>query len=223
MPFPVVWSERPEPNASGLKDCTYSAGLTALVYGDKVSYPLGIYTVAEREALERSDDQPNETGASLDDLILAVKRRYAITLTKNAPSSLSTWLAKDDIALVVQGLMGNLSTEGGLRRWDPSFTGAHSVCVVNLPGDRYIWLDPLAPNKFAGDVVVKRQILRFAEGLGGSIAVRSSQFDPTIYTKAQYDAVVKQRDTALATLADTKVQLDVANRRITAAKTALGA
>jgi hypothetical protein len=216
MPFPVVWSERPEPNASALKDCAYSAGLTALVYGDKVSYPLGIYTVAEREALERSDDQPNETGASLDDLIVAIKRRYGITLTKNGPATLSAWLDKDDIALVVTGKMGNLAAGGELRRWDPTFTGPHAVCVVNLPGNRYIWLDPLAPNKFAGDVVTKQQIVRFSAGLAGSIAVRRSQFDPTIYTKAQYDAVV-------AALADTKTQLDAANRRIASAKIALGA
>ena len=227
MPFPVVWSERPEPNASGLKDCTYSAGLTALVYGDKVVYPKGIYTVAEREALERSDNQPDETGASLSDLIVAIRRRYGITLTQNSPASLSAWLDKDDIALVVQGKMGNLGST--LRRWDPSFTGGHSVCVVNLPGDRYIWLDPLAPNKFAGDVVKKSQIMRFSTGLGGSITVRRSQFDPTNRTQAEYDAVVaqvaamtKQRDEAIAALAPTKVALDAAYARINAAKAALG-
>lgn len=222
MPFPVVWSERPEPNASGLKDCTYSSGLMALVFGDFTSFPLGIYTTAEREALERSDDQPNETGASLDDLILAVKRRYRLTLTKNAPAALSGLLDKNDIAMVVQGKMGNLPAGHTLRRWDPGFTGGHAIAIVNLPGDRYIWLDPLAPNKYAGDIVAKATIVRFATGLGGSIVVREGLFSPAIYTKAQYDAVAKQRDDALAALAPSRAELDAANAKIAAAKVALG-
>jgi hypothetical protein len=98
MPMPVVWSERPEPNACSLKDCTYSSGLMGLIWGNFTAFPLGIYTVAEREALERSDDQPNETGASLDDLILAVQRRYGLALVKSRPDLLAPLLERADLA-----------------------------------------------------------------------------------------------------------------------------
>jgi hypothetical protein len=188
---PLVWSERPEPNASGLKDCTYSAGLSALIYGGHTAFPLGIYTVAEREALERSDAQPNETGASLSDLIVAVKARYHLTLTQNAANTLPVHLARTNVALVVQGKMGNFPVGSDIRRWDPDFTGAHCVCVVALGGDRFRWLDPLAPMKFAGDVVSDLMVKKFAIGSGRSIVVKLDQFVPVkVYTQAQLDVAV---------------------------------
>lgn len=84
----TVWSERDEPNAAGWRDCSYAAALMALVAGGFSAFPEGIYTVAEREALERSDDKPDEIGAGAEDITTAVQRRYGLTLrTTDQPLS----------------------------------------------------------------------------------------------------------------------------------------
>ena len=227
MTTTLNWSERPEPNAASLRDCTYAAGLTATVYGGWTKYPLGIYTVAEREALERSDDQANETGASLSDLKVALHRRYGIDRTLNSAASLSALLDKPGIGLVVQGKMGNLAAGGSLRRWDPGYTGGHAVFVFRTSAATYRWLDPLAPMKFAGDNVSKTQIIRFAEGLGGSMTFKSEEFAPIVvapptYTQAQMDAVTAQRDSALVAKATAEAELTKATARLAAIRAAGG-
>ena len=238
------WSERPEPNASGLRDCTYAAGLTGMVYAGFTAFAKGIYSVAEREALERSDDQKDETGASLVDLKVAIKRRYGKDVTIHAASALSDLLDRvEAIGYVIQGKTGNFPVGHTLRRWDPGFTGGHAVFVQLLGGGKYRWFDPEAPMKFSGDIVTKAQVLTYAKGLGGSIHFRADEFAPpvvkppvvvpppapTTYTKAEYDAVVAERDTvrhdlqvSSVALAATKGAQAAAEARIAAAKTALG-
>lgn len=209
MTTPVVWSERPEPNAQSLKDCTYSSGLMGMVYADFAPFPLGAYTVAEREALERSDDQPDETGASLSDLCTAIKRRYGKTVTQNAPAALPGLLATKGIALAVQGVMGNLAADNRLRRWDPSFTGGHCVCVVPLGDGKALWLDPLAPNKYAGDTILVSTILdHYAQGSGASVTFKAGAFAPVkVYSQADMDKVQAALAAALARIAAAKAAL----------------
>jgi hypothetical protein len=165
----LVWSERVEPGGGGYKDCTYSSALSLLVFAGKKSFPLGIYTVAEREALERSDDQPDETGASQVDITTACKRRYRVTL-RTVPTSLATALTKVGTGLTVAGRNGNLPAGHTLRRWQPGFIGGHCVCIIPLGNGRSRWLDPLAPNKYAGDIVNNSTILQWA--YGGSANMR---------------------------------------------------
>lgn len=244
----LVWSERPEPNASGLRDCTYSAGLMGMVHGGWTAFPKGIYTVAEREALERSDDQPNETGASLDDLILALKRRYKVTKTKNSAAALPGLLTKKGIGLVVQGKNGNLPSGHVLRRWDPGFTGGHAVYVVPDGTGFVQWLDPEATNKYKGDRVAVAVVLKWAAGLGGSITFKNDEFKPVVVTppqppvtptsitltpaelQAKLDAAMTagaaSRDAEVATLNgkinSLTTQLAAAEGKIAAIRTALG-
>jgi len=226
MPTPVVWSERPEPNASGLKDCTYSAGLQALVHGGKVDYALGIYTVAEREALERSDDQPNETGASLSDLIVAVKRRYNVDWVKRRVELLAQHHARVDLAFVIQGVNGNLPASHPQRRWNPTYTGGHCVTIVPKgDGTHVLWLDPLAPNKFAGDTVLWTTVMRWIGTMPSQITVRKDAYAPPapkVYTQAEMDAVTAQLAACRTALAKVTADLAAANARIAAARTALG-
>lgn len=176
--IPLVWSERPEPNAASLKDCAYSAMLMALVFGGFTKYPFGIYSVAEREELERSDDQPDETGASLGDLVVAVRRRYGLTVKINA-GGLAGLLATPGIALVVAGSLGTLPVGSKLRRWQPGYVGGHAITAITRGDGTVLWLDPLATNKYPGDSALTSDVLAFARGWGGSITVRRDQFAPT--------------------------------------------
>jgi len=178
MPTPTVWSEAPEPHAPTLRDCSYSAVLMDLLYAGFTAFPLGAYTVAEREALERSDDQPNETGASLDDLITAVHRRYGKTLTKTMPGELNALLGKTGIAFVIQGSYGNLPAGHPQRRWDPHFTGPHALTVIPGGPGLNLWLDPEAPMHFAGDHVTDAVVQAFAKGSGQMIVLAKDVFAP---------------------------------------------
>ncbi len=191
MPTPVVWSERPEPYAPGLRDCAYSSVLMCLVHGGWVRYPLGIYTAQEREALERSDNQPDETGADIPDLIVAVRRRYGLTITESRSEGLTAALATTGIALAIQGRLSNLPAGHAQRRWDPDFTGSHMVCVLTGGAGRNVWLDPLAPNKFAGDMVADSVVMTYARGLGDYIPVRRGALSPLEYTREQMEAAVE--------------------------------
>lgn len=205
-----VWSERPEPNAPGLRDCTYSAGLTGLVFAGFDKFPKGAFTVDEREALERSDDQPNETGASLDDLILAIKRRYDITLKKSLIQYLAQHKARADLGFVIQGANGNLPYGHTLRRWDKNFTGGHAV-FINPSGDGSTvhWYDPEAPMGFAGDIVNWATVTKWIGNAPYFISLRDNQFyvappappvppaPPATYTEAEYKAAITARDEAI--------------------------
>ena len=175
-PAVKVWSERNDPFATGWKDCTYSAGLMALIWGGWFRFPLGVYTVGEREALERSDNRPDETGATLDDLRAAVARRYKLTLPKPKHiDALASQLDTPGLAIIVQGSNGNLPPKHPLRRWDPSSTVCHAVTVLTTTAGLR-WLDPESPMGRRAAVVSRATVLKWATGYGDSIIVRRLQY-----------------------------------------------
>lgn len=161
---PVVWSERDEPNGAPWRDCTYSAGLMALVHAGELDYPLGIYTVAERQALERADSRPDETGANAGNLDEAIRVRYNRTL-RRATLPLAQLLQVPNLAVIVPGSLGAFPAGHMLRRWDPAFTGGHRLTILTGPGGPVVrWLDPLAPWKFEGDEVYATDVVKFNAG-----------------------------------------------------------
>jgi hypothetical protein len=216
----LVWSEKPDPD--GVTDCTYSSGLMGLVFAGKTDYEHGIYTSAERDALERSDTQPDHTGASLDDVCYAIKSRYGLTVTKSAPAALPGLLKRTGIALAVQGINGNVSPTSHVRRWQPAYTGGHCVCVIPLGDGNVWWLDPLAPNKWTGEQMLASTVIAWAEGSGASVVFTADEFAPKLYTQAEMDKVLDQLAKAQADLAACRTALAAANARIDAAKAALG-
>jgi hypothetical protein len=239
MATTLVWSERVDPNAPGgaWRDCTYSAGLTALVFGGFTKFPLGIYTVAEREALERSDTQPNETGASLDDLILAVHNRYKIDWHKSGIALLAQHHKRLDLGFILQGSPGNLPAGHPLRIYDPGFTGGHAV-FANPTGDgtHVHWFDPEAPNKAAPLTTDWATVMKWIGAFPYYIVVREDDYAPVIvvppappapvtFTQTQVDALVNplkaQIATATSTNADLQKALATANTTTTATKAAL--
>lgn len=224
MTTTLNWSERDEPNAAGYKDCTYSSGLTGMVFSGFTNFAKGIYTVEEREALERSDDQPNETGASTSDLCVAIKRRYGKIKAVNSAAALSGILDTRHKGVAVQGKLSNFPVGHKLRRWQPGFTGGHMVFVFRQADGTYRWFDPLAPMKFAGDVVTKANVLTFAKGLGSSVTFTSDEYKPVVvtplpktYTQAEMDAVRAELAVALAAKEETRRALEESSNNLSAA------
>ena len=170
----TVWSEQNEPNAPGWRDCVYSAGLMALDFGGFTGWPAGWHTVAEREALERSDSRADETGASVDDLVVAVKRRYGITLRKlDVPIDVA--LTRVGTALALEGNNATLPT------WlQHRFTGSHAVCVIPLGNGRVQWLDPMDPMGFGGNTIDAAIVARWAWGQSRACVVAKGEFAPVV-------------------------------------------
>ena len=158
----VVWSERGElPGVVGLHDCTYCANLMVLVAAGKRTFPLGINTAAEREALERSDFEPDRIGARHDITDVAIRRRYGVLMRKLQDGSregLKRALSTPGSAYAVAGECGDLPE--GVRVTD--CFGPHDVCVIPQGGGKVLWLDPMRKMGFAGQVVDVNVVLDYA-------------------------------------------------------------
>lgn len=157
----LVWSERDEPNSPTWNDCSYSAALMALIAAGYQDFPEGIYTVAEREALERSDSRADEEGANELNLDEAVMNRYKVKL-HSTTKALAELIQIPGLAIIVAGTPANWPKGHNLRRWLPNFAGGHRVCIITSGGPVVKWLDPLAPWKYKGDEVEISEVLKFA-------------------------------------------------------------
>ena len=173
MATPKVWSEQGGAHrlaTHSVTDCTYSANLMVLVHAGFRNFPKGAFTAEERNALESSDAEPDHIGANHAITDVAIKRRYGVIMRK-PPGPTERW-SEDELraelsavgkAYAVAGMYGALPRVPlDLRRWDPTFTLAHDVCVIPLGNGRVRWLDPLAPMGFGGDVIGVDTVLRYA-------------------------------------------------------------
>jgi len=178
MSTPSLMSERDDPFAGGKwKDCTYAAHMMAAYKTGFRAFPLG-YTRDEREALERADDRPDETGGNVIVLETAMSRRYGFKLVAVPNRDLEAALrGPASRGFAIAGLMSKVSTF--LRRWDPPFTGAHDTYVEPVGDSKHVlWLDPLAKWGFKGDIIPVETVLTFNAPFGvGNVrmAVEGSQ------------------------------------------------
>jgi hypothetical protein len=140
--------------------------LEAIIYGGYTKFPLGIYTVDERNALERSDNRtPEDQGATFPDTDVAISRRYGLKmhiLPDNTDATLRAALSKPGYAFALAGQLSNLPDGDYLRRHQPTYTGGHALCVITLGNGKVLWLDPLAPAKYAGDTTTVDKAMLFA-------------------------------------------------------------
>lgn len=184
MSTPPLMSERDDPFSpnGAWRDCAYASAIMLVHKAGKRWWPAG-YGVREREALERSDDQPDETGANYRDIQLACHRRYALSLPTVPPDALGRWLAGTaKRGFSVPGRMTNLPPF--LRRWDTAFTGAHQVYVEPMGDGLHVrWLDPLATWGFKGDIVPVTTVLAFNAPFAGQ-ALSLKEGDATDYRLA---------------------------------------
>lgn len=173
-----VVSESPEPNtaAGRLKDCGYASAIMALLYGGFSAFPNDPHSTTEREALERSDDRADETGAYLSDLDVAVKRRYGVILGSPMGGAVSSVLSTTGQGVILQG---NTSALPAAVRRSPA--ADHAVFVVPIGGGKVRLLDPLAPSGSAGDIVNVDDCVRFFAALpgGGGRVIKAGAYAAT--------------------------------------------
>jgi hypothetical protein len=125
----VVWSEQND--TQGLKDCLWCSYLMGLVYGGVTRFPLGKYTIAEREAFERSQKhRAPETGGLPLDGDIASQARYGIQLRR--VYDVNAALASIGTYLLITGA-------GGFGA-----KGSHAIGVVPTSGTRANVYNPLA-------------------------------------------------------------------------------
>jgi hypothetical protein len=163
--LPLVWSER-EPGP--WDECTESAYLQGLVYGGHTAYQHGIYSDAERDALSLLvDPLDNVTGATFRLVEGAIRQRYGLSTEPLPPGlSLGAALRRPGWALILAGVHGRWREGHYLRRWQPTFRGAHAATAIPLDPSAVLFLDPLAPDGHPGDRVDPTTIELWADGPG---------------------------------------------------------
>ena len=153
-----VISERRELHASGWKDCAYASAMRACADAG-VTFPLADDLDAEREALERSDTMPDEQGATMAQLVLAMDTRYGYS--GSAVSSMASAVRVPGRTLVAMGPFSRLPPIQ--RRWSSRSFG-HAISYRVDTATAGTLLDPLAPMGFPGDVVPPDVIEHFCWG-----------------------------------------------------------
>lgn len=180
--LPRVWSERESPPP--WTKCSESSWLAALVWAGYGGFPRGAYTGAERDAFTELEDAvaagitaPNgrryssraswrSAGQPMFPLLRGASlKRYGVSMAQLPDLSLSghrAVLSGGTNALILPGSLGRLPVGDRLRRWQPSYTGGHMITVIALGGGRVWWLDPLAPDGYAGEEASVDEALAFA-------------------------------------------------------------
>lgn len=114
------------------RDCVYASAVM-MAHDAGITLPLGL-TPAEREALERSDDRPDERGANLVDIETGFHRRYGVDVVAalTSPAGFLAAMEHPDATAVVQLLYASLPPH--YQRWDTAFagTGLDSRHAVNV-------------------------------------------------------------------------------------------
>jgi hypothetical protein len=160
----LVWSERNELHdpTGAVHDCYVCAPLMCLVHGGFTAFPLGIYSALEREALERSDTQPDEEGGSPDDADLGIKNRYGLELHKpTATDTKRGILTTPNLAVSVGGRPIDAPVDSIIRKYLPNYTGGHRGTYLTT---EKLWFDPMAPNESLGQPCSVEDVLAFSSG-----------------------------------------------------------
>lgn len=198
-----------ETDESPWRDCLYASGVM-LAWDAGRSLPYGL-SKAEREALESSDDRPDEQGGTLEDLMTGFRRRYGWTPLLRKEQANAGFLSGLSGGSVVTILYSALPVH--YQRWDTSFAGTgplsrHAVNVrrsSSVDGSTrsgYLWLrDPLGRGDYCGEWITEADILRAANARnGGAKTVDSIQA-----------VVVRPPDNAGDAMAGLRLQLDATN------------
>jgi hypothetical protein len=159
-----VWSEIEK--TGSFTDCAYSSALMVLVAAGKRDFALGIYTIEERNELERADDRKDGQGvSSFKDTDVAVERLYRVKLrlvSDGRRPAMVRALSEGGRAYMIAGKNGNLKPDHPLRKPQPSFEGNHAVCVIPRGDGKVRWLDPLARMESKAVITDVETVLKWA-------------------------------------------------------------
>lgn len=156
-----VWSEK---ESGDWEACVAASYLMGLVYGGVTAYPLGIYTQAEREALELVPDEPQDY-ATTDGQAQA---RYGVHLRKLSTGSIESAVARPGIGLVLTGYGGLLI---------PTEASIHSLFYLPTSPTAGLLYDPLATNQSAGVSIAASRVATWAAGRAGPNDAREVRAD----------------------------------------------
>jgi len=168
MADPLNWSEHGNYDA-----CVTISALTGLVYGGFTAFPLGIYSIAEGEALEATGvPRVGDYGT----LIPAVQARYGKTIRALSTGSIADAVTRPGIGLVLAGfgcIPGTAWQQAGFAQY-------HSVFVVPKPLGTVLLFDPMTPNQSPGQLIDAAIIVAWAKGAGVNDAreIRESEYAP---------------------------------------------
>lgn len=164
-----VWSERDEPYTEdhSWRDCSYATSLMMLYGAGFRAFPLGAYTVNEREAFERSDDAVDESGGNFVDTDVAMSRRYGLLPFKQ----FTTGTTIEQMLQTSGNLVGLLGNNGVFPYGDPwrknskNFNGFHVICFATIGSTSQVMkFDPLALWHADPEVESISKILEWALG-----------------------------------------------------------
>lgn len=130
-------------------------------------------THAEAEAIRQAAGQGPLGGSTLEQLARGVKARFGTLLPTpvRGASEIVLALTRGKVAMV-DGRMGNFPAGHRLRRWDPAFSGGHTVYVERREDGSLWWCDPLAPvGTYAGEVVTDAELRTFASWMYGQAVI----------------------------------------------------
>lgn len=162
MAMPAVWTER---EGGDWEACVISSYLIGLVYGGLAVFPLGIYSQAEREALEKVADEPQDYYTT--DAV--AQARYGIQLRKLSTGSIPDAVTRVGVGLVLAGYGALLI---------PTTAPIHSVFYLPVSATAGLVFDPLAVNQSAGVSIAASQIVAWSKGAGPNDAreVKENEF-----------------------------------------------
>lgn len=128
-------------------DCAPCSGVMAAHYG-KTSVPA---TLAAAHKVRSAAGRPHSGGMTASQVRAGLREAYGVSATVIERSEVPTYLARG-YAVVVALTYSRLPSH--LRRWQPSFTGGHSVCLAGRRSDGKVgWFDPLGTSSWDGEWV----------------------------------------------------------------------
>jgi hypothetical protein len=163
-----------EREPGGNEDCTWCAGvmLANAGFGANIAPSTRVEYESLRVAGGDGPAEKSKDGSNLSQLLVGMRRQYS--WAPAGSSSHADWTdvrhRLEDVGdcAVLQGSMGVFAKDSNWRRWDVPFDGAHAVFVERLDGeDRLWWMNPQAPNSYAGEFISLADARRYYEGLGG--------------------------------------------------------
>jgi hypothetical protein len=177
--IPAQCSER---EAGQWEDCTWATGvmLNNAAHGANVAPS----TRTEYEALRvAGGDGPAENsgnGSNHAQLVAGISHRYHWTPTRIGPpgapkpswQTVLSHLDQPGDCAALQGSMGVWSPSSHWRRWDVPFHGAHDVYVQRIDAQpRLWWMNPQAPNSYAGEWIPLNEARRYYDGFTGGVVL----------------------------------------------------
>ena len=153
------------------EDCAWAVAIEWL----RLTYDPAIpATHPEAELLRAASGEPPLGGSNTGDVLKGISNRYKLQAGPElGDAALVIALRNPGTAAIAGGKMGNFPAGHRLRRWDPPFTGGHSVLLVRLDDGTLWWCDPLAPTgNYKGEQVTEAEAKTFIAGFAGTHLAR---------------------------------------------------